>query len=213
MINSRKHDFKSWLGELADRYKTDKAFHGFADFYANFLPDKRIVDQFNLLELGVQGGRSIRMWEEYLALQPNMWVCGVDKTLQYVEFEFDPRWTTLIEFDLAVGNDYEPLIEQFKFREFDWIIDDASHHVDDQQYSMGKLWPLVKSGGYYVIEDLQTSFHWQFPPGTLLTSDWIEKGFNTSPHSPDIDQIEHWIMFQNTRNGWNNSMTCLIKKV
>jgi hypothetical protein len=37
---------------------------------------------------------------------------------------------------------------------FDYIIDDGSHFQEDQQVSLGLLFPQVKSGGYYIIEDV-----------------------------------------------------------
>ena len=42
---------------------------------------------------------------------------------------------------------------------FDIIVDDGSHASYHQQLTMLKLFPLVKSGGLYIIEDL----HWQPP--------------------------------------------------
>ena len=43
---------------------------------------------------------------------------------------------------------------------FDLIIDDGSHNVIHQQISLGLLFPYLKEGGYYIVEDLHTSFGW-----------------------------------------------------
>jgi cellulose synthase/poly-beta-1,6-N-acetylglucosamine synthase-like glycosyltransferase len=37
------------------------------------------------------------------------------------------------------------------------IIDDGSHHMDDQQISLYYLTKVLKSGGIYVLEDIHTS--------------------------------------------------------
>jgi hypothetical protein len=37
------------------------------------------------------------------------------------------------------------------------ILDDGSHHMLDQQITLGYLFPLLKSGGMFFIEDLHTS--------------------------------------------------------
>lgn len=41
---------------------------------------------------------------------------------------------------------------------FDLVVDDGGHTMEQQMISLEHLWPIVKPGGLYVIEDLQTSF-------------------------------------------------------
>jgi hypothetical protein len=41
---------------------------------------------------------------------------------------------------------------------FDFVIDDGSHVSAHQIESFGILWPFVKDGGCYVVEDVQTSY-------------------------------------------------------
>lgn len=45
-------------------------------------------------------------------------------------------------------------LDYFNISFFDIIIDDGSHMQQDQQISFATLFPVVKSGGYYVIEDV-----------------------------------------------------------
>jgi hypothetical protein len=40
----------------------------------------------------------------------------------------------------------------------DIVIDDGSHQPDDQQATLLRLWPSLKRGGLYVIEDIHTSY-------------------------------------------------------
>lgn len=40
----------------------------------------------------------------------------------------------------------------------DIIIDDGGHTMNQQKISMISLLPLVRSGGLYIIEDLETSY-------------------------------------------------------
>ena len=37
------------------------------------------------------------------------------------------------------------------------IIDDGSHHMRDQQITLGQFFPILRSGGVYFLEDLHTS--------------------------------------------------------
>lgn len=49
----------------------------------------------------------------------------------------------------------DSFINRTKF--FDVIIDDGGHTMSQQLTSVFKLLPIVKPGGFYVIEDLETS--------------------------------------------------------
>jgi hypothetical protein len=49
-----------------------------------------------------------------------------------------------------------------KERDFDIILDDSAHTMKAQQMTFKFLWPLVKSQGYYVVEDLHTSFGFRY---------------------------------------------------
>lgn len=216
--------FEGYLTELGLKYGTDKAtYHKYTDFYQQFLPKPnfRYTEQYNFLEIGIQGGRSFKMWMEYLRLIPKLWLCGVDMSINQIELspgktlleEFDPSWTSLINYKIDRQRDssMSELISQFKHKDFDWILDDASHNMEDQQFTMGCLWPLVKPGSYYVLEDLQTSFMPGWKDG-LTTFQWITQGFKGSPYTNDIKDIDRYFLFQNTSNGINNSMTCVIRK-
>jgi hypothetical protein len=44
-------------------------------------------------------------------------------------------------------------------QQFDIIIDDGGHTMNQQQTSFMTLLTLVRSGGLYVIEDLETSYN------------------------------------------------------
>lgn len=40
----------------------------------------------------------------------------------------------------------------------DVVFDDGSHQAEDQQATIRHLWPRLKHGGLYVIEDIHTSY-------------------------------------------------------
>ena len=56
--------------------------------------------------------------------------------------------------------------EEFEGGEIDLVIDDASHFLDETRHSFNALFPLVRPGGAYVIED----WPWAHGPMSLPDS-------------------------------------------
>lgn len=160
----------SWnLDALAWFFGTDKGRrqHCYTPHYGRHLGNRRRLVR-SVLEIGVggddrleSGGESLRMWRSYF---PNAHVYGID--IYEKRFSPDGRITVLqgdqsdTSFLARVSDAYGP---------FDLIVDDGSHLGPDQIASFGALFPTVRPGGLYVIEDLETSY-WEDwaggPPGS-----------------------------------------------
>lgn len=146
--------------ELAEQYNTDKKMdngkpsinglpgHNYAEIYDQYLKDMNID---RMLEIGVARGRSLMMWNEYFDYKAE--IHGIDIDINQSKYEF------LYPVHLHQGDqkDIQWLNKEFQGMEFDLIIDDGSHRMRDQQISLKTLFPKLKSGGLYVIEDLHTS--------------------------------------------------------
>lgn len=151
------------LTDLADRYGSDKGStkHRYSELYQMlFLPyrDRDIA----FLEMGLQIGGpehgesadrkttdlpSVRMWLEYF---PAAHIHGLDVS-DFAWFS-DPRFT----FHRVDMDDRAKIATAAKaMPEFDIIIDDASHASHHQQNAFLELFPKLKPGGLYVIEDLR----------------------------------------------------------
>ena len=67
-------------------------------------------------------------------------------------------------------------LEQFKARQrpFHIIIDDGGHTMTQQKTSFLSLFSLVRPGGFYVIEDLETSYMGEYGGKYLNSSTTIE---------------------------------------
>lgn len=148
---------------LCDRHSTDKS--KYAEFYDElFTPIKDSVTK--ILEIGVWHGNSVRMWLESF---PNAHVDGVDNhsevpegVLQHIQ-ESD-------RFKLWEGNQQDAafLAQVSKAGPWDIIIDDGSHDRSGQTAAFYALNHCLRTGGYYIIEDLHPndSFGW-LDPGVL----------------------------------------------
>lgn len=136
------------LAEIAERCRADKRSHShYADLYERYLgPCRHEVRA--VLELGVAQGGSLRMWLEWF---PDAFVTGVDDgALDLPDLAGHPRCRT-VRADQA-----DPKLADLG--KFNVVIDDAGHDPDKQRQSLELLWPQVHRGGFYIIEDVETSY-------------------------------------------------------
>lgn len=147
------------LSALAEKYKTDKGLwhHGYTPHYHRHLQHLRQTAEC-VLELGIggyeypdRGGESLRMWADYFNAAE---IHGVDihdksgikkgaRITTHVGSQDDVEFlNSLIQ---TIGNP-------------DVIIDDASHVNTLSIRSFQILFPLLKPGGIYICEDVETSY-------------------------------------------------------
>jgi len=120
----------------------------------------------DVVEIGVLGGASLRMWREYF---PRAQIFGIDVDHE-AEANADDRITVLIgsQSDTAFLN---TMLE--RTGRLDIVLDDGSHYARDQITTLLHLWRHVTPGGIYVVEDLHTSYmpaynmRWR-EPGTAV---------------------------------------------
>ncbi|KAG8163020.1 hypothetical protein KVR01_007498 [Diaporthe batatas] len=158
------------LIELAAKHGTDKHGnnkpdpdgtirppHKYAGHYDFHFSRYRHLDNINVLEIGVggyedpkKGGDSLRMWKEYF---PKAQIIGVDY--------YDKTALQEDRIRIYQGSQDDPAFLERISEEnggFDVIIDDGSHCSNHVIASFKILFPLLKMGGIYAIEDLQTSY-------------------------------------------------------
>lgn len=164
------------LTELAIRFDADKwGGHWYTQHYQRYfepLRDKRV----KVLEIGIGGyddpdlgGASLRMWKHYF------WrgqVFGVDIAPKTGVAE--SRLRTL-QGDQGDADFLEALAA--KYGPFDIVIDDGSHFSEHVITSCETLFPHVRPGGLYVIEDLQSSYWPGWGGSTDATAPHTSMGF------------------------------------
>ncbi|MFI5882995.1 class I SAM-dependent methyltransferase [Streptomyces sp. NPDC051554] len=145
------------LNELAVRFRSDKwGGHWYTPHYDRYFAPLR--DQaVNLLEIGIggyddpdQGGASLRMWKHYF---PRGTVHGLD--VHEKRGIAEPRLEPLLGDQSDASYLAALALEKGPF---DIVIDDGSHLNDHVLTSFRALFPHVRPGGLYVIEDTQTAY-------------------------------------------------------
>jgi len=140
------------LDDLAKKYKTDKGpdDHMYTSRYSLYLEAFRDIE-FNLLEIGVYTGASVKMWKEFFP-KANIVAIDIDeKCNQYKEERID----------IHIGDQtdvvfLEEVVDRYKH--FEVILDDGGHSWRQQIVSFETLFPKLTSGGLYFIEDMHTSY-------------------------------------------------------
>ncbi|KAL6704219.1 hypothetical protein ACN47E_008476 [Coniothyrium glycines] len=130
------------------------------DFHFHSLRERDIT----LFEIGVggfddrdAGGESLRMWKEYFRKAQIISLDYYDKTALQQD---------RIRIYQGSQDDAKLLHEIHKQHgDFDIIIDDGSHLCPHVIASFKILFPLLKHGGIYVVEDLETSY-WKVTGGS-----------------------------------------------
>lgn len=145
------------LSMLARIYGTDKiGEHHYTEHYQNHLK-KFKYKNVNLLEIGVGGyenpnwgGESLRMWKRYFCFGK---IFGLDI---YDKSSLEENRIKIFKGDQTDNSILDSIISEVG--EFDIIIDDGSHINQHVIKSFQILFPYLKIGGIYIVEDTQTSY-------------------------------------------------------
>jgi hypothetical protein len=149
MIFKRKSEKSKSLSRLASAYGTDKVQHNYIPLYERHFGARR-DSPLTLLEIGIGSGGSLQMWRDYL---PRATIIGID-SLDKSAFESS-------RIRVYQGDQADPAFLHRVAAEnggVDIVIDDGSHVGSDLLASFRTLFPLLKRGGLYVIEDMHTSY-------------------------------------------------------
>ncbi|HUY36321.1 MAG TPA: class I SAM-dependent methyltransferase [Pirellulales bacterium] len=187
------------LREIGTSCPTDKVTgHGYDVAYERHFSHLR-SSPLRILEIGVGGGGSLRMWEQYF---PYAHLVGVDIDPDCAR-QAGPRAHIFIGDQADRG--FLELLSHQAGAPFDIIIDDGGHGMEQQIASFRTLFKALRPGGTYVIEDLETSYYASYgggepgKPGTTVNLlkalvDAVHAEYHARPATPSAPS--------NTRREW-----------
>jgi cephalosporin hydroxylase len=214
----------SRLGELtkAAGTRTDKGLsgHNYTEIYERFLFQWKNAP-IRIFEIGIEKGGSLAMWQDYFPKASIFAIDIEDKTkLQ------NARTKTFIA-DQSKRDQLQRFIDKFGGN-FDVLLDDGGHTMDQQQISLGYLFKFVKPGGYYIVEDIHTSLtnvrvgYGVEPDGANSTLAMIERYIRSAPPKfeskymlpAEMQYLNDNVEFAslNFRNDGEHSLMCILKK-
>jgi spermidine synthase len=138
------------LTGLADLYGSDKGNikHLYTPVYEKLIADltpNRKTARLRVGEIGVACGASLRMWANYL---PQSQIEG---------FDIRPDCANLCK-DLPNVKITISDVRKLEQRYYDLFVDDGSHIAEDIVDTLVHCQNWVRSGGYYVIEDMSCTY-------------------------------------------------------
>ena len=149
--------------------------HHYLKFYGMIFEHMRNCG--NVVEIGVQRGGSLLMWSNYFQIAR---VTGIDIHLTDRAKEIEQSHAHIV---LIEGDATDPATKDMLPTNIDILIDDGSHKLAHQMISMALLWPSIRRGGWYCIEDIEPRDKARLydamralDPDILLTSDTSTRG-------------------------------------
>lgn len=147
------------LTEIANSCFTDKGTsfaecHGYTELYSEWISS---TDSLNLLEIGVDRGSSLKMWNKY---NSNLNIYGIESEQHRITDLYNHEFNKIFIGNASDTNFLQSVVNQTG--KLDIIIDDASHIKSDILTSFKFLYSYLNEGGIYIIEDLhapEAEFH------------------------------------------------------
>lgn len=148
--------FKKYPPDHHPEHHGDKGTnHSYLGTYERLFSPLRSKKKLRVLEIGIAGGLSLKMWRDYF--HPTTTIVGCD---------IRDAWLTedvKRDFPLVIANSKVPTTRELieKHGPFDIIIDDGDHNPWSQILTWHNAFPLLRKGGIYVIEDISNLPHWE----------------------------------------------------
>ena len=121
--------------------------HGYDVFYEKFFKENR-TKSLNIMEFGIHHGDSLAALSSYF---PNAKIVGVDRNPFTTNYKSKKIRT--LHCDVSSEKNLENL-SNYLNKDYDYIIDDASHNPIHQKLTFFSMFKNLKSGGIFVIEEL-----------------------------------------------------------
>lgn len=152
--------FKKWsgspLGKNLNRATDKITKHNYDLVYCQKFKNLK-NSKIDFLEVGVCRGGSLACWADYFINAKS--ITGIDLN----EVDSDGISNLIYQnyddkikiFNCVDSTAKQQIKELFKNQNFDVIVDDGSHNCHDQIKTFDNLFPFLKSGGQYIIEDIE----------------------------------------------------------
>ena len=184
------------LCELARKHQTDKGgrhtlagqiCHEYTPVYWDLLNERR-HNVYDVLEIGVNTGASLRMWAEFF---PCASIVGLDNNLSTLFIEGHIKTCYA---DQSSPGSLHDAMRSMHMPYVDLIVDDGSHDPAHQVITLNALLPYLRPHGLYVVEDMvvnpvEIAEHIQ--PGFRARVITCDAAIGPAVYRPELLVVEH----------------------
>jgi len=168
----REHD-----GKVSDKWSL------YLEVYEEILAPYR-SQSISMLEIGVQNGGSIEIWEKYFSNLKSIIGCDIDPKCGLLNYD-----SKKIHIVVGDANSEESMAKILQISDnFEIIIDDGSHQSSDIVKSFLLYFSLLKEGGIFIAEDLHCSY-WASYDGGIYNP---YSSITFFKRLADILNYQHW---------------------
>lgn len=134
-----------------DKFSTkwDPYLDAYEKHFSRFVDKEPIM-----LEIGIADGGSIEMWLKYFGKSK---IYGVDADPNWLNHKYSQEGNV----ELSYGDQADPVFWDMYLKDkplFDIVLDDGGHEMNQQIITLLKVFPHVRDGGVFMIEDTHTSY-------------------------------------------------------
>lgn len=145
-----KNPLTAYFEKNKDGRLIHKWMHYFDIYHAHFAPFRK--KQITIVEFGVYHGGSLQMWKKYFGKKARIIGVDINPVCKQVEEK---------QIEVFIGDQENRDFLRTLRKEIgraDIIIDDGGHQMGQQIATFQEMFPILKDGGVYLIEDLHTSY-------------------------------------------------------
>ena len=142
------NDFSDFFWNKSKRFSLNK-WHHYFDIYEQHFSKFRGKNPV-IVEVGVQNGGSIEMWNDYFKGECTIYGIDIDPACSRFEKEFS-------NVKIFIGDQSDSTFLNFiktQVSSINIFIDDGSHFSRHIIKTFEALYPIISGGGVYLIEDL-----------------------------------------------------------
>lgn len=135
-------------GEMVTTFSDKGSQHSYIEFYEQYFAPHR--EHASVLEIGVMTGGSLLLWQEYF---DTVWLTGIDLRAGFNQ-ELPFQKEIVARFHWGVDSTDSAQVPDLP--EYQFVIDDGAHDLQSQIATFRNYWHLVRPGGTYFIEDIES---------------------------------------------------------
>lgn len=189
-----------------DGFISNKWVHYFYIYDRLFSEYRERNQAIKIMEIGVNRGGSLEIWKKYLP--KGSMIYGVDINPKCKEIKFSEN----ILFYLGSASDRDFMEKTFENIEFDIILDDGSHICSDVIKTFKIMFPRIKNGGLYIIEDLCASYYGNYGGGYRKKGSSVEY-FKSLVDIINSDYIYSFSFLRAFGKYFNNNFKDKVKRI